>query len=65
MPRCPRCSGILSLEADGYERYYNCLSCAREFDFNMIPRRMMPAELKDRTGIDLTKNRKHKEERKK
>ncbi len=49
-PKCPHCGGVLFLDNDGY----TCLGCAREFDFNMMPRRMSPDELYNRFGIKRT-----------
>jgi DNA-directed RNA polymerase subunit M/transcription elongation factor TFIIS len=50
---CPRCGGVLAKEHDGFETYYNCLGCAREFDTDLQARRMNPKELKNRHGIYL------------
>ena len=53
-PKCPHCGSILRLENDGYENYLACFGCAREFDFNITPRRITPDELYNRLGIKRT-----------
>ena len=52
--RCPHCGSILYIDYDGYEDYLACFGCAREFDFNITPRRMAPDELYNRFGIKTT-----------
>ncbi len=47
-PDCPHCGGRLYPEDDGYEDYLVCLYCAREFDFNLTPKRMTPSELRNK-----------------
>ncbi len=52
--KCPHCGRMLREDGyDGYEKYLTCGVCAREFELNMLPRRMTPQELKKRTGIYL------------
>ena len=54
MSKCPHCGSILGIESDGYENYLACFGCTREFDFNMMPRRMSPLEFFTHYGIKLT-----------
>ena len=56
---CPRCGGVLYIDNDGYEDFFNCMDCSREFDLDMIPRRMSTIELKTRKGIKLTSAENH------
>ncbi len=58
-PRCPHCGGILNTENDGYENYFTCLICAREFDLDLKPRRMTIENFKWQMifGDDLTKTK--------
>ena len=54
MPRCLNCGGAVCLDYDGFEEYYTCINCSRQFGLDMKPRRMTPIELKSRYGIKLT-----------
>jgi hypothetical protein len=56
MARCPRlnCNGILDRENDGYNVYYTCISCSRQFDKDLIPLR------RDPTALDSYKTRLYK-----
>ncbi len=53
-PRCPRCGGLLYVNYDGYEKYLTCFGCAREFTFDMKPKRITPKEFKKHIGLKLT-----------
>ena len=53
-PRCSHCGGLLYKDTDGYEKYLVCFGCAREFDFDMIPRRITPSQCYHRYNIKLT-----------
>ncbi len=57
-PKCPHCSGVLYPDTDGYEKYLNCMACARQFHFDMTSRRMTLSELNSRYKIHLTGNEK-------
>ncbi len=52
-PKCPNCGSFMYYDNDSYESYLVCSTCAREFDSNLIPRRITPKELLARTGIEL------------
>lgn len=52
--RCPNCGSACYFNNDLYENYYTCISCAKEFDMDMKPRRLTAEGLKRKTGIGLT-----------
>ena len=37
---CPRCGGRLIVDWDGYNKYYTCIYCAREYDLELKPIRI-------------------------
>ena len=53
-PKCPNCHGILYWDNDQYENYLVCLMCAREYNKDLILRRMTIKELNTRYDIRLT-----------
>ena len=54
LDKCPYCGSFLCLEYDGYDDYYTCIVCARQWDLDGKSRRMTPKELEKREGIHLT-----------
>ncbi len=55
MIKCPNCKiGILALDDDGYEKRYTCVSCARQFDLALKPKRVIAKEFQKRYGISLS-----------
>ncbi len=57
MIKCPNCKiGILALDYDGYEKGYTCVSCARQFDLEIRPKRVIAKEFKARYKISLSQH---------
>lgn len=52
-PKCPNCGGILYLDNDGYEEYFTCVGCAREWNKDLSARRITVKEFETRFGIKL------------
>ena len=34
-PKCPHCGGLFHLDNDGYEDYFTCIMCARQFSIDL------------------------------
>lgn len=51
MSKCSHCGGLLNRDYDGYEKYFVCLTCSREYDLKGNVRRMSPKECEERFGI--------------
>lgn len=49
--RCPRCGNLLWQDTDEREAFFVCVSCAREYNFDMALRHVTPEELYQREGI--------------
>ena len=52
--RCPNCGGACYRDTDKYEDYFICISCAREYNRDLTPRRMTIEQLKSRYGIEYS-----------
>lgn len=39
---CPNCGGFMYYENDEYENFIVCAHCAREYNLDMLPCRMIP-----------------------
>ena len=54
--KCPNCGGMVWGESDGYENYYTCVHCAKQFDLQMKSRSMTPQRLFETAGVGLSKS---------
>lgn len=52
--KCPNCGGVCYQDTDGYEDYFTCIYCAREYNGDLTSRRMTPEQLKARYGIEYS-----------
>jgi DNA-directed RNA polymerase subunit M/transcription elongation factor TFIIS len=54
MIKCSHCGGMVYYDYDEWGKYILCGACAREYNLDSTPRRIMPEEFTIKTGLRLT-----------